>query len=276
MRQWSIQREQGGAEVANLMLGAGVAFLAEAIIVGLVVPAAPYGPNSYYNYDRVIFNAFSGENPSLFMFSGLTNWLDYQRVLEVTGLPIQFWRMLSSFAVTFFVIRGLGVFEARRRIQLKSLRAERDRAQVAAFDAQVTARQTAEKWTEVLYSINRRIIELDDPDETLMFIIDNARELLATDFVGLALINGDHSRLELKGYSVNGKTQTVDESVVITSPLILNTIETGRSVISSGDILKVPLEQIIFFPGDGCNRCRYRMSRDGWAINRRYLGSPHW
>jgi signal transduction histidine kinase len=248
MRQWRIQCENGVAEVANLMLGAGLAFLVEAFIVGLVVPAAPYGPNSYYNYDRVIFNAFSGESPNLFMFSGFTNWLDYQRVLDITGLPIQFWRMLSSFAVTFFVIRGLGVFEARRRIQLNSLRAERDRAQVAAFDAQVSARQTAERWTEVLYSINRKIIELDDPDETLLFIVDNARELLDTDFVGLALINDDHSKLELKCYSANGKTQTIDTSMVVNSPLILNTIKTGRSILSSGVNIKIPLEQIIYFP----------------------------
>lgn len=248
MRQWRLHREDGVTEVANLMLGAGLAFLAEAVIVGLIVPAAPYGPNSYYNYDRVIFNAFSGESPTLFMFSGLSNWLNYQRVLEITGLPIQFWRMLSSFTVTFFVMRGLGVYEARRRIQLNSLRDERDRAEVTAFEAQVSARQTAEKWTEVLYSINRRIIEIDDPDETLLFIIDNARELLASDFVGLALINEDHSKLELKSYSVHGKKQTIDTSIVIMSPSILATFETGRSVLSSGANLAEPLEQVIYFP----------------------------
>ena len=63
--------------------------------------------------------------------------------------------MLSAFTVTFFVVRGLGVFEATRKRQLEALQDERARAQKAAFDAQIVARQTAEKWTETLVSINR-------------------------------------------------------------------------------------------------------------------------
>jgi hypothetical protein len=89
MRQWRMQSKQGEADVANLMLGAGLAFLFEAFIVGLVIPAAPYAPGSYYNYNRVVSNAFSGEGSSIPLFSGLTSLLDYQRVLEITGLPIQ-------------------------------------------------------------------------------------------------------------------------------------------------------------------------------------------
>ncbi len=62
LRQWYIQRKLGMYDVSNLMLGAGLAFLFEAVMMGLIVPAAPYGPASYYNYDRVIHNAFIGEN----------------------------------------------------------------------------------------------------------------------------------------------------------------------------------------------------------------------
>jgi signal transduction histidine kinase len=247
MRNWRVQRDEGLTDVANLMLGAGVAFLVEAFIVGLVVPAAPYGPSSYYNYNRVIHNAFSAEAPSLSMFSGFTTWLDYQRVLEITGLPIQFWRMLSSFAVTFFVIRGLGVFEARRRMQLLSLQKERDRAQEAAFDVQVSARQTAERWTEVLFSINRKIIELDDVDEILLFIIEKARELLPSDFIGLALLSDDRSRLELKCVSTEETTQLVESPLVVHSPLILKTIKTSRSFLSPVDINPTALDKIVFF-----------------------------
>lgn len=248
MRSWLVQRDDGVMDVANLMLGAGVAFLVEAIIVGLVVPAAPYGPGSYYNYNRVIHNAFSAETSNASMFSGFSTWLDYQRVLEITGFPIQFWRMLSSFAVTFFVIRGLGVFEARRRMQLKLLQVERDRAQEAAFDIQVTARQTAEKWTEVLFSINRKIIELDDVDKILLFIIEKARELLPSDFIGLALLNDDRSSLELKCISTRETTRMVESSVVVESPLILDTIKTGQAVLSSGENPLTDLEHIIYLP----------------------------
>ena len=177
------QRKQGLSDVANLLFGAGVAFLFEAFIVGLVVPAAPYGPTSYYNYDRVLYNAFSGENSALSMFSGLTAWLDYQRVLAVTGLPIQFWRMLSAFAVTFFVVRGLGVFDAFRKRQLRELQEERDRALKESIDTQVVARQTAERWTDVLININRQIMEMEDVDKILLYILKKARELLQANLI---------------------------------------------------------------------------------------------
>ncbi|MFH2040783.1 MAG: histidine kinase, partial [Chloroflexota bacterium] len=250
LRQWRMQHDNGLIDVSNLMLGAGLAFLFEAFIVGLVVPAAPYGPASYYNYNRVVYNAFSSESPNLSMFSGFTTWLDYQRILEITGLPIQFWRMLSSFAVTFFVSRGLGVFEARRKMQLRSLQEERDRAKETAFNVQVSARQTAEKWTEVMGSINRKIIEFNEMDDILLFILENMRRLLDSTFVGLALVSEDRSRLELKCYSIPGMTQMVDSPVMIESPLLLEAFKNKDSVLipgSSGvgslDKLNFPLDE---------------------------------
>jgi uncharacterized membrane protein len=51
LRLWYAQRKLALYDVSNLMLGAGLAFLFEAVMVGLIVPAAPYGPASYYNYD---------------------------------------------------------------------------------------------------------------------------------------------------------------------------------------------------------------------------------
>ncbi len=247
IRQWRMQRKNGVNDVANLMLGAGWAFLFEAFIVGLVVPATPYGPGSYYNYNRVIHNAFSAETASLSTFSGFASWLDYQYILEITGLPIQFWRMLSSFAVTFFIVRSLGVFEARRKMQLSSLQNERDRAQAAAFDVQVSARQAAEKWTEVLFSINRKIIELDSLDAILLFIISNARALLTSDFVGLALLDEERVNLELKCYSVEQETELVESKVEVRSPLILDAMKNGLSECTSGNIFAGPLAQIIYF-----------------------------
>ena len=40
LRQWNLQKKLGYRDVASLMLGAGLAFLFEAFVVGLVVPAA--------------------------------------------------------------------------------------------------------------------------------------------------------------------------------------------------------------------------------------------
>ncbi len=65
LRQWNVQRKLGLSDVAGLMLGTRLAFAFEAFVVGLVVPAAPYGPASYYNYDRVMNNAFRGEQVGL-------------------------------------------------------------------------------------------------------------------------------------------------------------------------------------------------------------------
>ena len=246
LRQWNMQRKLGLSDVANLMLGAGVAFLFEAFIVGLVVPAAPYGPASYYNYDRVVNNAFTGQQAGITGFFGLTAWLDYGQILAVTGLPISFWRMLSAFTVTFFVVRGLGVFEATRKLQLEALQEERAQAQKAAFDAQIVARETAEKWTEVLVNINRRIMELEDVDSVLLYIAENARKLLPAEFVGLALLTEAPACLELKCFSNEDTAEIVRSAVIIETPLLLETLQSVRSYRSTGNEAPAMLKNIIY------------------------------
>lgn len=232
LRQWSAQRKLGLSDVAGLMLGTGLAFLFEAFVVGLVVPAAPYGPASYYNYDRVINNAFRGELGGL--AAPMISWLDYQSILNLTGLPIQFWRMISAVTVTFFVVRGLGVFEAIRKRQVKALRDERDRAQQSAFEAQIAARREAESWTEALVTINRRIMELEDVDQILLYIVERARALLQADLVGLGLFSEAGRSLELKCHSVDGKDEFFHEPVVVTNQLILETLRSARVYRSIG------------------------------------------
>jgi signal transduction histidine kinase len=234
IRQWNLQRKKKLFDVANLLMGAGLAFLFEAFIVGLVVPAAPYGPTSYYNYDRVLTNAFTGESSGPAMFSGFTTWLDYQRVLDVTGLPIEFWRMLSTFAVTFFVVRGLGVFDAIRKRQLRELQEDRDRAQQDAISTQITARQTAERWTDVLVNINRQIMTMENVDGILRYITENARRLLQANFVGLALLKDDPDILELRCYSIEQHTRIVEIPQRIQTPMLLETLRTSQSYCSSG------------------------------------------
>lgn len=88
----------GLSEVKNLMLAAAVVFFFNALVAGLIVPASPYG---------------------------LSPWLNYNTVFETTGVPVQFWRMLSAAALTIFVIRALDVFEAERRQRLDKLEAQR-------------------------------------------------------------------------------------------------------------------------------------------------------
>lgn len=224
LRQWSLQRKLGYTDVANLMLGAGIVFLIEAFVMGLVVPAAPYGPASYYNYDRVAYNAFDSEAAGPTSPYGLSSWLDYQRVLEVTGLPIQFWRMVSGMAVTFFVVRGLDVFEAIQKRELRALQEERDHAQQATLDAQISARQAAESWTEALVNISSRIAELEDVDRILLYIVENTRRLFNADFMGLALVNGDSTQLELKYCASAERTEMVEGPLQVENAILLKVL----------------------------------------------------
>ncbi len=248
LRQWYIQRGLGMYDVSNLMLGAGLAFLFEAVMMGLIVPAAPYSPASYYNYDRVIRNAFSGENLKFSETIGLTTWLDNQSVLNTTGIPIEIWRMLSAVIVTYFVVRALDVFEAIRRRQVLALQEERDRAQQEAFDAQILARQTAEKWTDALVSISRRIAELEHVDDILVYIVDTIQHLLRADFIGVAILNHENSDLELKCYSNGKNTHLVgDSSITVASPLVQNVMQSSNSYYSQGKEKSEAFAGICFF-----------------------------
>jgi signal transduction histidine kinase len=235
VRQWRQQNLAGLNDVAGLMLAAGIAFLFEAFVVGLVVPAAPHGPASYYNYNRVVHDAFTSEQVTVAQPYGLTNWLDYDRVLEVTGLPIQFWRMLSAFAVTLFVVRGLGIFEAIRHRQLRELQDERDRAREAAFAAQIAARQTAESWAEALTSISQRIAQLHDVDDILRYIVKNGRFLFRSDFMGLALLDSEAHQFELRCFATATETSMVNAAIHIDNRLILDNLRHNTPYRSAQD-----------------------------------------
>lgn len=254
LRQWYIQRKLQLFDVSKLMLGAGIAFLFEAIVMGLIVPAAPYGPASYYNYDRVVFNAFAGEGFRGDQTYELGRWLDDQSVLNFTGLPIEIWRMLSAVIVTFFVVKALDVFEAIRKRQLKALQEERDRAQQSAIESQIIARQTAETWTDLLVNISRRIAELENVDDILLYITQNVRQVLKADFVGVAILNQELSILELKCYSDDLKTELVaNASVAVTNPQILNVMRRSQSYRSKGDELAEMFEDVRFLNSQKAN-----------------------
>ncbi len=248
LRQWYSQRKLGLYDVSTLMLGAGLAFLFEAVVMGLIVPAAPYGPASYYNYDRVIHNAFSGESIEISRQYGLNAWLDYQSVLNTTGIPIEIWRMISAVIVMFFVVKALDVFEAIRKRQVRELQHERDRAQREAFEAQILARQTAENWTNALVNISRHIAELENVDDILVYILDTIAHLLRTDFIGLAILDQEKTQLDLKCYSSGGRTSLVTKEVVtVDNPIITNLLSNAFPYRSLGGEPVEQIEGICFF-----------------------------
>jgi len=248
LRQWNTQRKLGMYDVSNLLLGAGLAFLFEAVMMGLIVPAAPYGPASYYNYDRVIHNAFIGESLEVNQPYGLSAWLDYQSVLNTTGLPIEIWRTISAGIVTFFVVKALDVFEAIRKRQMLALQADRDRAQQNAIETQIQARRTAENWTNALVNISRRIAELEHVDDILLYIVENIRDLLRTNFVGVAIMNQENSILELKCYANDNEINLVaNESITVTNSLIQNAMRNSVSYHSIGDEALTSFDGVRFF-----------------------------
>ncbi len=248
LRQWYAQRKLGLHDVSNLMLGAGVAFIFEAVVMGLIVPAAPYGPASYYNYDRVIHNAFIGESVDVQPSYGLAAWLDYQSVLNTTGLPIEIWRMLSAVIVMFFVVKALDVFEAIRKRQVLALQADRDRALHDAFQAQIQARKTAENWTNALVNISRRIAELEHVDDILVYIVKNIQELLPTSFVGVAIQSQENSILELKCYAKDEAIKLLaNESIAVTNLLIQDAMRNSCSYRSQGSEPAELFEGVCFF-----------------------------
>jgi PAS domain S-box-containing protein len=93
----------------GLMLAAALIFFFNAFVAGLVVPASPYG---------------------------LAPWLNYDTVFAATGIPVQFWRMLSAVTLTIFVIRALDVFEAERRHELEQLERQRETAEKTLRDSE--------------------------------------------------------------------------------------------------------------------------------------------
>ncbi len=165
----------------RLLWGATLAFLFNSIVAGLIVPEAPYG---------------------------FAPWLNYANVLAITGVPVQIWRTLSALAVTLFVMRALGIFEAERKQTVKRLQIEREQVQQEMLVAQAQARRTAENWIAALVEINQQIAALNNVDAILIKIVQRARELLQADSAALGLWNTDRSQLLTKAYATTDRVES--------------------------------------------------------------------
>jgi signal transduction histidine kinase len=195
-RLWHGLSETNLNEAKGQIFGASIAFTLNAFVSGLVVSPAPYG---------------------------LAPWLNNELILSWSGLPVQFWRMLSGLALLFFVVRALDIFETERKHQLEKLGEERTRAQMASLKAQFEARHTAESWTEALVGFSRRIANMDNVDSILLEIVATARRLLETDTAVLGLWDENAERLIVKCYARREGTFLVNDKPVKTR-LILDAI----------------------------------------------------
>jgi signal transduction histidine kinase len=202
VRQWRGLSRNGIFQARRLMFGAAVAFLFNGIAAGLIVPTTSYG---------------------------FASWLNYDAILELTGLPVQIWRALSAVAVAFFVVRALDVFELEREQQINALQQEHERDQARALSTQRTEREIAENWTEALVSINRRVADLEHVDDVLEATVNLARKLLFSDVAALGLWNGDNSHLELKCLATPQSTHNKNLPTQ-THPLIVEALRAHQSV----------------------------------------------
>ncbi|MBI5880369.1 MAG: GAF domain-containing protein [Chloroflexi bacterium] len=202
VRQWRSLLSSGYARAGYWLLGAALGFAFNALVAGLIVPSAPYG---------------------------LAPWLNYDRVLALTGTPVQVWRALSALAVAFFVVGALGVFEAERERRITRLNAERAQAQQEALRVQSEARQSAEEWTDSLVSISRKIANLDNVDDVLSAIVAGARRLLATDLAALALWDSAGEQLELKCYATDAGARLSKNMGLAQDPHIDDAIRARRT-----------------------------------------------
>ena len=173
-RQWQGLAGERVSEARPLMLGAAAMFVINAFFAGLIVMKVPYG---------------------------LGAWLNAEWLLSVTGIPVQLWRALTALAVTLFVVWTLDVFEAERKQQLADLDQVRLVAQQAALQAQSTAREAAEEWTNALVKLSQRISNMDHIDDILLAIVEDAQRLLNADTAALALWNESGAQLETKYFA---------------------------------------------------------------------------
>ena len=199
-RQWRGLNGANLSEARNQILGASLAFGLNVFVSGLIVSPAPYL---------------------------LAPWLNNNFILSITGMPVQFWRMLSGLALVFFVIRALEIFDAERRYQLKRLDEERTQAQKIALKTQFAARHSAESWTEALVGLSRRIANMDNVDNILLEIVNTARCLLDTDTAVLGLWDENTEHLLVKCYATSGGTFMVNDEPV-TTRLILEAVRASN------------------------------------------------
>lgn len=183
----------------NQMAGAAGAFLVNAVAAGLIVPPAPYG---------------------------LAQWINYETLLALTGVPVQIWRMLSAIAVTIFVVRGLSMLEDLRRARMARLARETQQARQEALLGQQAARRTAEQWTDALVSLSRRIADMQDVDVTLLQVVDTARRLLHADTAALALWAEDRQALILKCFAT-ADGACWDGQRLVQTDLLINAVRAG-------------------------------------------------
>jgi signal transduction histidine kinase len=206
--QWHTLKQNNLPGPRRMLLGAMWAFIANSIISGLIVPKSSYG---------------------------LTPWLNESTLQSMVALPIEYWRLIPALAVTFFVTKALGVFEAEQQQNLNELRLSQQKAIQNALQAQTEARHAAERWTDALVGISRRIADMENVDTVLLSVVEIARRLLNTDTAVLALWDETGSHLDVKCWATAYSCQS-GKSLPVENRIILDAIRRRHAIIYPDDI----------------------------------------
>jgi signal transduction histidine kinase len=120
-RQARQMRRMDLPRIANYLTGAAVAFLAYALVGGLIVPTAPTFP---------------------------ANFLNYRLLNETIRIPAPVFRSLCGLAMAFFIVRSLDVFQVETDRRL----AEMERAQILAVDRERIGRELHDGIIQNIYA----------------------------------------------------------------------------------------------------------------------------
>ncbi len=219
IRQRKLLKGANLQEARHLMLGAAIVFAINAVIAGLIVPRASYG---------------------------IAPWLNYESVMDATGIPVQVWRMVSAVLVTVFVIRSLDIFETERiheldRLQSRQMKAEidlheeRERAQKSQLVIQTRATRAAQEWAGGLIDISRQIANMEGVNDVLRHIVRQAKFLSDSDCVYVGLLDEGEIFLEIKCHAIGNRIHTLSAGYKVDDALIMQYLGTCRSHRYPGD-----------------------------------------
>lgn len=121
IRQAYQVRRMGLSRIAVYLTGAGIAFAAYALVGGLVVPAAPFPPANFLNYDLL---------------------------LQTIRIPAPVFRSICGLAMVIFVTRFLEVFQAEIETRIE----EMEKAQMLVADRERIGRELHDGTIQNIYA----------------------------------------------------------------------------------------------------------------------------
>lgn len=131
-------------------------------------------------------------------------FLNESSFLAVVGVPVQGFRMITTLAITYFVVRILEVFEIERRRQLEVATQQRFQAQQEALEAQRQARAEIERWSkqsqDVVKEISMAISQPLELKEMLDIALRKVLDLTGLEAGGVFLVDEQAQELALITY----------------------------------------------------------------------------